>query len=71
MSQASSTVPRLKTAGRAIKGVAMVVMAIAWVTFWSLIIYSDLQAGNHRDAVTVAVLLVLLPAFVMLRGAIR
>lgn len=67
MAQVQSTSGPVQSVARFVKYAVLSVMATAWTGFWSLIVYSNVQAGNHSGAVVIATLLLVIPAVLLAR----
>lgn len=54
-------------AAEVVKWVILGLMGLTWTVFWVLIVISDLQSGLYSSAITIAVLLLGIPAYGLLR----
>lgn len=64
---AENRVHPVARAAEVIKWVVLVVMAVTWTVFWSLLVFSDLQNGLYSSAITIALLLLVFPAYGLVR----
>lgn len=64
---AENRVHPVARAAEVVKWGVLGVMAVTWTIFWSLIVFSDLQNGLYSSAITIALLLLVFPAYGLVR----